>query len=362
MAGRSGSWLSGRSRPLSPVADRSRCPRRPGASSSPGRARGSPRAALLSWSPPDDSPIRARESRFDERSCSIIAPALRPSMSSALKEAQMAKKRTVKKAAPKKAAPKKKVAKKAVKKAAPKKKVARKAVKKAAPKKAAPKKAAPKKMAAKKPAPKKAVKKAPKPKPAPGAAGRDGRPGPGADGRSRSPRRNPGRLVRRNTQALSLHPGSFSARDAAPASRPPNCLATTGQRACPDRRTKPSVSAPVTPLPCFIGRSRALALLSAAHCPASCPSPTFPPDGPFRYTAIRVWPRFPNWFSAACAPAPAAVRAAARLMSVLADAPHRLPEVFHAAARVRPGGAPTACRCRDCSSASPAPRDPARAR
>ena len=39
----------------------------------------------------------------------------------------------------------------------------------------------------------------------------------------------------------------------------------------------------------------------------------------------------------ACTPGPAAARAAARLMSVLADAPHRLPEVFHAAAQVTPG-------------------------
>jgi LAO/AO transport system kinase len=38
----------------------------------------------------------------------------------------------------------------------------------------------------------------------------------------------------------------------------------------------------------------------------------------------------------ACAPGPAAMRAAARLMSLLADAPHRLPEVFHAAAQVFP--------------------------
>jgi LAO/AO transport system kinase len=35
---------------------------------------------------------------------------------------------------------------------------------------------------------------------------------------------------------------------------------------------------------------------------------------------------------------PSGVRAAARLMSILADAPHRLPEVYHAAARL-PGGA-----------------------
>ena len=41
----------------------------------------------------------------------------------------------------------------------------------------------------------------------------------------------------------------------------------------------------------------------------------------------------------ACAPGPSAARAAARLMSVLADAPYRLPEVFHAAARVVPGEA-----------------------
>jgi len=47
----------------------------------------------------------------------------------------------------------------------------------------------------------------------------------------------------------------------------------------------------------------------------------------------------PELVHTACVPGPAAARAAARLMSVLADAPHRLPEVFHAAARVLPGEA-----------------------
>ena len=41
----------------------------------------------------------------------------------------------------------------------------------------------------------------------------------------------------------------------------------------------------------------------------------------------------------ACTPGPMAARAAARLMSVLADAPHRLPEVFHAAAGLDPAQA-----------------------
>ncbi|RPJ71931.1 MAG: methylmalonyl Co-A mutase-associated GTPase MeaB [Acidobacteria bacterium] len=45
----------------------------------------------------------------------------------------------------------------------------------------------------------------------------------------------------------------------------------------------------------------------------------------------------PELVRAACGPGPTAARSAARLMSVLADAPHRLPEVFHAAARVSPG-------------------------
>jgi LAO/AO transport system kinase len=40
---------------------------------------------------------------------------------------------------------------------------------------------------------------------------------------------------------------------------------------------------------------------------------------------------------AAAAPGPGAVRAAARLMSVLADQPHRLPEVYQAAAGLEPG-------------------------
>jgi len=50
-------------------------------------------------------------------------------------------------------------------------------------------------------------------------------------------------------------------------------------------------------------------------------------------------PTIPELVRTAREPGAAGARAAARLMSVLADAPYRLPEVFHAAARLSPGDA-----------------------